>query len=148
MMKLLVTLALVIAVTRATKASLPKLLKETKGDDSASVRQHDTEASLQSDKVLQKDNLQALDSNSTRQSGANHPTACNGAQKISSRRLRIVKEAFSIYSWTGVDSYILNQLRKAGESVTSVILEPVTSHWLNTGSGECVELGKYQVWIA
>ena len=81
-------------------------------------------------------------------SGANYPTACNGAQQISHRRLRAVKQAFSIYaSQSQQASYIWDQLSDAGEKLTAVIVERDSNGWALVGSAVCVALGKEAVWI-
>jgi len=85
------------------------------------------------------------DSNSTRQSGAKYPTACAGSPNA--KTLRIVKDAFYIYSSTGDRrDYIRKELANAGDDHTILIISDQT-WWSASGFFKCIHYENCSVWL-
>jgi len=152
MIKLILTLGLFVAIANAKSVRFEKMPQGqgASEDDSKSALQQDFPTILDS-KLKSSDNMQA-DSNSTRQSGVDYPTAC-GSAKASTAALKAVKEAFGLHSpktESGRFSIISNakdSYRKHGKTVNSVLVLPNVGGWAFVGQGECVSFQRYTVWF-
>jgi len=125
-------------------ASSEKMLKmlEEAGVESDSSQQDPDASSYRDNKKLQASSVVA---NTERQSGDSYPTKCgSGAHGAPAKALKIVREAFHIYSSNSDRrDYIRNTL--SGDNVNGVLI--VSPGTWSRGNYWCVNFKGYEIWM-